>query len=103
MPTVVVILGECVSGAVVPSVVAYLTSRVKRRRSRSWASEAGLHRIRTTPSSGPARLEFLGLSRFLVSAKSFLRWSRRPGSLRKDGLPLGAGALDREGQWAAFI
>ena len=61
--------GECVSFEVVSSAVAYLTSRVKRRRSRSWASGAGLDQTRTTTNSGPSRLGLLGLFVFLASAK----------------------------------
>ena len=50
--------------------VAYLTSRVKRRRSRSWASGPGLKSMLTTPSSGPPLLEPFGLSWLLVSSIS---------------------------------
>ena len=44
--------GESCSGASRPSLVAYLTIRDRRRRSRSWASGPGLEKTRTTPMSG---------------------------------------------------
>ena len=53
--------GESCSGGACPSLVAYLTIRDNRRRSRSSASGPGLEKTRTTPISGvsPASLRFL--------------------------------------------
>ena len=64
--------GDSCSGGFAPSLEMCLARRVKRRRSRSSASGAGLNSIRPMRGSRPAYLGFFGFPWFLVAAKSSL-------------------------------